>query len=210
MTLLGEEDEVQGTGPQPVIAPSSAAWVAAAVADLPTLLVDHAHCERKAAQTALRFMQQHTDWPRLVLAMSRLAREELVHFERVLAELKARDLVLRPLPSAGYARELFALARPAQQHRTVDELLLCALIEARSHERFVRLARALPDVRLRAFYEDLGVAEARHGGLYVSLAEEAAAPSPREEVQVRLAELSALEAAIVHRPAQPLRMHAGG
>lgn len=193
-----------------IVAPSSAAWVAAAVADLPTLLIDHAHCERKAAQTALRLIQQHTGWARLVEAMSRLAREELVHFERVLGELRARGVALRPLQSAGYAQALFAWIRRAPEHRTIDELLLCALIEARSHERFERLVEAVPDARLRDFYDDLREAEARHGALYVSLAEEAAGESRREEVRGRLAELTSREAEIVHRPDQPLRMHAGG
>lgn len=192
----------------PSVAPSTEAWIAAALADLPTLLIDHAHCERKAAQTALRLVQRHSTWPRLVEAMSRLAREELVHFERVLGQLRARDVSFRPLHSAGYAQALFALVRRDDPlHRTVDELLICALIEARSHERFARLAEVIPDARLRAFYEDLDEAEARHGVLYVGLAEEAAAPAP---VRARLEELAAREAEIVHRPGQPLRMHSGG
>jgi tRNA-(ms[2]io[6]A)-hydroxylase len=199
-------DSMRGALAAPILSRSSDAWVAAALADLPTLLVDHAHCERKAAQTALRLMAQHASWTRLVAEMSRLAREELVHFERVLGELKVRGLVLKPLPSAGYAAELFALVRREPAVRAVDELLICALIEARSHERFARLADAVPDPRLRAFYDDLGEAEERHGALYVRLAQELSASS----VGPRLDELAAREAEIVHRPAQPLRMHAGG
>lgn len=189
---------------------SSEAWLAAAIADLPTLLVDHAHCERKAAQTALRLIQQHTSWARLVETMSRLAREELVHFERVLGELSARGLTLQALPSAGYAQALFALVRRPAVERTVDELLVCALIEARSHQRFVLLAEGAPDPRLRAFYADLGEAEQRHGALYLRLADEAAGDPAAASVRSRLAELSSLEAAIVARPGLPLRMHSGG
>jgi tRNA-(ms[2]io[6]A)-hydroxylase len=201
------------------LAPTSDTWIAAALADLPTLLVDHAHCERKAAQTALRFMAQHADWDALVMPLSRLAREELVHFERVLRELDHRGLPFRSLAAANYAAGLMSALRPAspprtgpgvvrswQGDRTVDEMLCCALIEARSHERFVRLAAATDDSRLRDLYEDLLAAEARHGSLYLELAEEAAGG----DVSERLAALAAHEAQVLARPEQPVRMHAGG
>ncbi len=183
------------------ISASSDAWVAAALADLPTLLVDHAHCERKAAQTALRFLSRYPDREFLTVPMSRLAREELVHFERVMAELRTRKIGFRPLPSAGYAAALFELVKGS-----VDEMLVCALIEARSHERFERLASASTDERLRSFYEELAEAEARHGDLYVGLAESFAGG----DVQMRLEQLTTIEAEIIARPSQPLRMHAGG
>jgi tRNA-(ms[2]io[6]A)-hydroxylase len=197
-----------------VVAPSSQAWVQAALADLGTLLVDHAHCEKKAASTAVRFLFKYPEWARLNAAMSKLAREELLHFDRVLGVLRARGVAYRPLPSAGYAAELFLCVRAGAGAvaRRVDEMLVCALIEARSHERFARLSAALAesadgeDRRLAAFYADLEEAEARHGCLYVELAEEAAGGS----VAARLAELLACEAAIVARAGQPLRMHAGG
>jgi tRNA-(ms[2]io[6]A)-hydroxylase len=195
------------------VAPSSPAWVQAALADVPTLLIDHAHCEKKAASTAVRFLFKYPEWPRLVAAMSKLAREELVHFDRVLRELEARRVPFRGLGAAGYAAALFAAARSDERGRRVDEMLCCALIEARSHERFVRLGEALrraPDdtdaARLADFYDDLAEAEARHGGIYIELAEEAAGG----DVSARLAELTALEGEIVARPRQPLRMHAGG
>ena len=194
----------------PVITRSSNAWVQAALADVSTLLVDHAHCERKAAQTALKFAQHHPERPRMALSMSRLAREELVHYERVMAELKARGIPFGALASARYAQELFALGRKDHEGRQVDELLICALIEARSHERFLRLIEALTDERLRDLYIDLGEAEERHGELYVELAEEVAGAARAGEVAARLAELSSAEDGIVHRARQPLRMHAGG
>lgn len=191
------------------VAPSSESWVRAACADLSTLLVDHAHCEKRAASTAVRYLFKYPDWPALLGAMSRLAREELVHFERVLKELEARGVPFRGLPSGNYAAALFELVRSGDARaRKVDELLCCALIEARSHERFVRLAAALPaeDARLAKFYGELAEAEARHGEIYVELAEEAAGAG----VQARLAELTAAEAGIVARPGQATRMHAGG
>jgi len=187
--------------------PSSDDWVRAACADLGTLLVDHAHCEKRAASTAVRYLFKYPDWPALVLAMSRLAREELVHFERVLKELEARGVPFRGLPSANYAAALFELVRSEDARaRKVDELLCCALIEARSHERFVRLAAAVDDARLAKFYGELAEAEARHGEIYVELAEEAAGGP----VAQRLEQLAAAEGEIVARPGQPTRMHAGG
>jgi tRNA-(ms[2]io[6]A)-hydroxylase len=199
------------------LAPSRPAWVSAALADLPILLVDHAHCERKAAQTALKLLAQHAGWKRAIGPLSRLAREELVHFERVLRELERRGIPFRPLPAAGYGAALLALCRPAsparpdgvpswQGERTVDEMLVGALIEARSHERFVRLAAATDDDRLRTMYQAFLEAEARHGALYLELAEEVAGAAPG----ARLPELAAREDDIIHRPAQPIRMHAGG
>ena len=189
------------------LAPSSDAWVRAACADLDTLLVDHAHCEKRAASTAVRYLFRYPDWPALVGAMSRLAREELVHFERVLKECEARGVAFRGLPSANYAAALFALVRSDDARaRKVDEMLSCALIEARSHERFERLQASVGDARLARFYGELAEAEARHGELYVELAVEAAGG----DVTARLRELAAAEAEIVARPGQPLRMHSGG
>ena len=183
------------------LSPTSESWLRAAAADLPTLLVDHAHCEKKAAHTAVRFLFKYPEWPRLVRELSRLAREELVHFEQVLRELERRGLQLKRLPSANYAAELFRAC-----DGEVDELLACALIEARSHERFVRLAQFIDDEVLRDFYAELARAEERHGEIYVELAQERAG----KDVLQKLRALAAREAEIVARPNQPLRMHAGG
>ncbi len=183
------------------IAPSRPGWVEAALDALPVVLVDHAHCERKAAQTALKLMARHNDQVALQAQLSRLAREELVHFERVLRELAARGLGFGPQSSGGYAAALFA-----QTSEPGDELLCSALIEARSHERFVRLAAVVPDPGLRALYEDLLEAEARHGELYLELY----GSLHRRDPAARLAALAAREDEIVHRPRQPVRMHSGG
>jgi tRNA-(ms[2]io[6]A)-hydroxylase len=202
--------------------PSSSGWIAAACADLetrrPRVLIDHAHCEKKAAAMALRHVDRHADWPGLARRMSRLAREELVHFERVLAELRARKIPFRGLPGASYGTALLAAVRPPTPpparaarstlgDRTVDEMLVCALIEARSHERFERLAAALAGTPLGGLYADLCAAEARHGALYLDLAAEAAGGA---EVAARLGELAAHEADVLERPGLPLRMHSGG
>jgi tRNA-(ms[2]io[6]A)-hydroxylase len=203
------------------LVPTSPSWIEAAVTDLngpsSRLLLDHAHCEKKAAAMALRHIERHALWPRLARRLCRLAREELVHFERVLGELRARKLRFRPLLGPAYGAALFAAVRPtnvkhraaptsSQGDRTVDEMLICALIEARSHERFVRLAEAVGG-DLAKLYADLRDAEARHGELYLTLASEAAGG---EDLSERLAELTALEAEIIARPGMALRMHAGG
>jgi tRNA-(ms[2]io[6]A)-hydroxylase len=188
------------------IRPSRASWVEGALEALPAVLVDHAHCERKAAQTALRFMARFGDQPRLLSQLSRLAREELIHYERVLRELDARGIAFGPQSSGGYAAALFKEAT-----QPGDELLCSALIEARSHERFVRLSEVVPDAGLRVLYEDLLEAEARHGDFYLELYRErthGAEPSAR--LASRLEALCAREDALVHRPRQPLRMHSGG
>ncbi len=174
------------------------------------MLVDHAHCERKAAQTALRFMARFGDQPHLLSQLSRLAREELIHYERVLRELDARGIAFGPQSSGGYAAALFKEAT-----QPGDELLCSALIEARSHERFVRLAEVVPDAGLRALYEDLLEAEERHGILYLEASDRELARGARSRARARtlasrLEALAAREDEIVHRPRQPLRMHSGG
>jgi tRNA 2-(methylsulfanyl)-N6-isopentenyladenosine37 hydroxylase len=197
--------------------PTDPRWVEAALAELPVLLVDHAHCERRAAQTALRHAARWPEWPRLAQRLSRLAREELVHYERVLAELGHRGWPMIPLVAAQYGTLLFDACRPASApasgapagtlgDRTVDEMLVCSLIEARSHERFVCLKERIDDARLADLYDDLLEAEARHGDLYLELATEVA----RGDVGPRRDELAAHEAKVLTRIGQPIRMHAGG
>src|SRR6185436_6633117 len=112
---------------------------------------------------------KYPEWPELVSAMSKLAREELVHFDQVLREMKSRNISFKPLTSANYAAELFAAAKKFGE---LGELIACALIEARSHERFVRLAARVADPQLSDFYRDLAVAEERHGDIYLELAKE--------------------------------------
>jgi tRNA-(ms[2]io[6]A)-hydroxylase len=145
--------------------------------------------------------------------MSRLAREELVHFELVLDELRRRRVRFRGLHASGYAAALMAAVRPPSPSsgswlgdRTVDEMLVCALIEARSHERLALLAGSLAGRPLGDLYARLRDAEERHGAIYLDLAREVAGG----DVGGRLAELAAHEARVVARPRQPLRMHAGG
>jgi tRNA-(ms[2]io[6]A)-hydroxylase len=191
---------------------SSPTWVARAAARPATILLDHAHCEKKAASTAVGFLFRYPEQARLCTVMSRLAREELVHFERVLAELGRRGLPFERQRPSAYGAELYKLLRTHQPARLLDELLVSALIEARSRERFTLLAEALAavDAPLAALYDELGPSEERHAALYVELA--CAVAGEVDQVMARLAALAEREAAIVAAPVptdEDVRLHAG-
>jgi tRNA-(ms[2]io[6]A)-hydroxylase len=169
-------------------------WLPAALADFDRVLVDHAHCEKKAASAAISFLAAFPERTRLVQAMSRLAQEELGHFRQVFDRLLARGLTLGRDPGDPYAQALRKHVRHGQREtRLVDMLLVAALIEARSHERLELLAGALEDEGLRTFYATLAKAEKGHARLFVDLAREA----DPDGVDARLAELAAAEAEIV-------------
>jgi tRNA-(ms[2]io[6]A)-hydroxylase len=188
---------------------TDAAWVEAAMRDLDRVLVDHAHCEMKAASNALSLAARHPESPALVRALTDLAREEIDHFQRVLSVLEARGLTLGPPPVDEYAAALRQAAHATESSRgssarlgaLVDRLLVGALIEARSCERFKLLAAALLDAgeaEIGAFYTELLAAEARHHRSFVDLAVSVAPDSAtRDEVLVRLDELAEREAQIV-------------
>jgi tRNA-(ms[2]io[6]A)-hydroxylase len=179
-------------------------WIACALGDLDALLVDHAHCEKKAAGTAVNLIFRYPQHAFLHRPLSTLAREELKHFEAVLERLEARGSGLRPQRPAAYAGRLRKATRAHEPARLLDTLLCCALIEARSCERFQILAGALEDPELSRFYTELLADEARHHGIYVDLAAQLA---PRE-ARGRLRELAALEAEVLaDAPALP-RLHA--
>jgi tRNA-(ms[2]io[6]A)-hydroxylase len=182
------------------------AWAAAAVHDIDRVLLDHAHCEMKAASNALSLAARHPHDAELVLALTSLAREEIDHFQRVLLLLSARGVALSPPPVDAYAAELRRAAQNAQRDpglaAVVDRLLVGALIEARSCERFKLLADATAghaDVaELHSLWSELLAAEARHYRTFVDLAVRAAG-GDRPRVTERLAHLALLEGEIVGR-----------
>src|SRR5262245_7557885 len=187
-------------------APTGPAWTRCAIAGLDELLVDHAHCEKKAAGTALNLIFRHPRHAHLLDPLSKLAREELVHFELVLALLRARGVAFAAQKPAPYAGRLRAATRGEDPARLVDALLCSALIEARSCERFALLVDAVSDAALRDFYAGLHAAEARHQRVYVELAQSFA---PRAELLARHRELAEVEAAILAQTPLAARMHAG-
>jgi tRNA-(ms[2]io[6]A)-hydroxylase len=171
---------------------TDARWLPQALAAFDRVLVDHAHCEKKAAASAMALVSAYPDDAQLVARLARLAAEELRHFRQVHDLLVARGLPLGRDPGDPYAQELLALCRTGARERRTDRLLVSALIEARSCERLSLLAEALPDPPLRAFYARLARAEAGHHALFADLAL-ARDPGARP----RVAELAEAEARIV-------------
>jgi len=191
-------------------APSSDAWLEQAIAQPELVLIDHAHCERKAAGVALQLMFRYQSDEELAGALSPLAREELEHFEQVLRMLQARGQALRPLAAPPYGASLAKQVRRDEPQRRLDSFLVAGLIEARSHERMALLAAHSPDPELRGLYGELVASEARHFGLYWMLAEKGFG---REATVARLQELAAAEVAALQgvlETAVAVRMHSFG
>ncbi len=183
---------------------TSQQWLQQAISNPIEVLIDHAHCERKAAGAALQMMFRYLCEPGLSEVLSPLVREELEHFERVLAILKSRGHYLEPLPAPPYGAALSKKIRPIEPERMLDCFLVAGLIEARSHERMSLLAAYSPDQELANLYRDLLDSEARHFCLYWKLAEE------RYEKQVilgRLKVLARFEAEILDDLHPHPRMH---
>ncbi|GAB3271857.1 tRNA-(ms[2]io[6]A)-hydroxylase [Parahaliea aestuarii] len=181
------------------------AWVDWALEHPELLLVDHANCEKKAASTALNLMYRYTDQPKLLNKLSRLAREELRHFEQVIAIMGRRGVDYPQISAARYAGGLREQVRRAEPGRLVDTLLVGAIIEARSCERFAAIAPEL-DEELGSFYLSLLKSESRHFLDYLQLARGIASP---EEVEGRLALLLETERALVESPDVEFRFHSG-
>lgn len=170
------------------------AWVHQAIAHLDTILLDHSHCERKAAGVALNLMFRYPSYDKLVRQLTAIAREELEHFELVNQWLDKRGIAMGPLPAPPYGATLNAQIRRNEPERILDTLLVSALIEARSHERLGLLAQHCPDAELASFYRILMASEARHYGIYWVLAN---TYCDKAAAQARLAELSAIESEIL-------------
>ena len=185
-------------------ASTPAAWVEDALSHLPELLLDHANCEKKAASSALALMFAYAEDAPLALTLSRLAREELRHFEQVLQALGVLGVSYARQRPGRYASELRAMLRTAEPGRKLDLLLTAALIEARSAERFELLAPRVP-APLTHLYGELASSEARHFELYVELAREAAP----EQWQGRLDVLASREAQLATTAGRLLRFHSG-
>jgi len=185
-------------------APTPSAWVVAAVSRWPEVLVDHANCEKKAASTALALIFAYPEDAPLSVALSRLAREELRHFEQVQRAMTALNVPFQRQRPGRYGAGLRAHVRTSEGGRKLDLLLTGALIEARSCERFRLLAPRL-NAPLSALYEQLTHSESRHFELYVNFARSLAP----DEWRGRLAWLAEREAELVTEPDEQLRFHSG-
>jgi tRNA-(ms[2]io[6]A)-hydroxylase len=182
-----------------------ASWVDWALSNPEILLIDHANCEKKAAATALNLMYRYAGNHTLLNKMSRLAREELRHFEQVIAIMQQRGIEYPQISASRYAGGLRKSMRNTEPGRMVDTLLVGAIIEARSCERFARLVPVLDD-NLAQFYASLLKSESRHFKDYLQLAKTA---SSSEEVQERLEVLLAAERGLIEEPDREFRFHSG-
>jgi tRNA-(ms[2]io[6]A)-hydroxylase len=189
-------------------APTPAAWVDAACVHWRELLVDHANCEKKAASSALALIFAYPEDEALCAALSRLAREELRHFEQVLQIMRRLQVSFERQRPGRYGAGLRAALRAHEPARKLDLMLAAALIEARSCERFALLAPRLPHP-LGAFYARLQQAEARHFELYLRLAQRANGDGDGASLQARLRQLAAVEAELISASDEQLRFHSG-
>jgi tRNA-(ms[2]io[6]A)-hydroxylase len=175
-------------------------WLPLALAHFDQVLVDHAHCEKKAAANALSMLQSYPEVPGLPAQMARLAREESAHLARVLSMMETRGLSLTKDGGDPYAQGLQVFIRTPFEARRVDRLLVAAIIEARSCERLALLSQGLVDAQLKRFYAELAQSEAGHQELFVRLALQVA---DEDDVQGRLEMLLREEAKLLQR--LPLR-----
>jgi len=183
---------------------SSERWLAQVERHLDEVLIDHAHCEKKAAGVAMNMIFHYVEDEELCREMTEIVREELEHFHMVLDLLRQRGVPFRRLAPSNYGSQLHQLVRKQEPQRAIDRLLVASLIEARSCERFSLLRDHLADRDLADFYGSLFESEARHHTTYVRLAKHYGS---EEEVRRRLEELSAAEAEIIQRGDERPRMH---
>ncbi len=180
-------------------------WIEQVDHDLPSILIDHAHCEKKAAGSAMNLLFAYgAARPAICRELSAIVVEELDHFRQVLDRLDARGILYQPLKPAHYGRRLNDLVRKGEPQRAIDRMLVAALIEARSCERFSLLRDHIQDQPLADFYSSLFESEARHHSTYVQMAAHFDQP---DVIHRRLEELAADEAQIIREGDVLPRMH---
>lgn len=187
--------------------PTDPRWADIAEKNLADILIDHAYCEQKAASSCISLIIQYPDRERLVEVLTPVVAEEWAHFERVLDEMKKRGIRLGPARKDEYVNQLYQHVRKGgrREDPLIDKLLICALIEARSCERFKMLWKELTDPDLQKFYYELMVSEAGH---YVNFIELAREYGPRAQVDQRWQEFLQIEARIIESlGVRPDRVH---
>lgn len=180
-------------------------WIEHAVNEQEVLLIDHANCEKKAANTALNLMFRHVEDFAFLHSLSKLAREELRHFEQVIEIMEARGIEYQVLEASRYAGGLRKLVRSSGDGRLVDTLIIGAFIEARSCERFAALEPFL-DPELAAFYHSLLRSEARHYRNYLAFAQKVAGD---QGISARIELVRSKEAELISSPDPQFRFHSG-
>jgi len=187
--------------------PTDPRWIDLATLSMDDILNDHAYCEQKAALVCISLIQLHSDKPELVEALAPIVSEEWGHFRLVLAEMKKRNIALQAQRKDEYVNALskFKLKGGTPKDRLVDRLLICALIEARSCERFRILSEGLAEQRMRAFYHKFMVSEAGHYRLFLDLAKNYL---PENQVKMRWQFwLDTEKKVLQHLPLRGDRMH---
>ena len=183
---------------------SSENWLELALSNPIEILIDHAHCERKAAGVAIQLMFRYPSEPDLAEVLSPIAREELEHFEKILFLLKDLGHSLKALKPPPYGAELAKCVRKEEPYRMLDSFLIAGLIEARSHERLSLLALNSENKSFKILYESLLESEARHFGIYWKLAQ---TKFSKNETNKRLEELSEIESEILSQTFALPRIH---
>jgi tRNA-(ms[2]io[6]A)-hydroxylase len=179
-------------------------WIEEALRQPELMLIDHANCEKKAASTALNMIYRYVDKHDLLQQMSKLAREELRHFEQVIGIMKKRGVAYTQLSSSRYAGGMHKAVRSHEPAKLTDSLIVGAFIEARSCERFAKLAPHLDD-ELRDFYLSLLKSESRHFEGYLKLASKYSDDS----IESRVAEFASIERGLIEDPDPEFRFHSG-
>lgn len=187
--------------------PTPHAWITEASNRIPEMLLDHANCELKAASTALGFLYRYPDRSVLAQHMSRLAREELRHFEQVRRIMQELEIPFERLSASRYAGALRDVVRDEEPCKLLDLLLVGALIEARSCERFAKIAPRLPG-KLGRFYAGLLSSEARHFEQYIAFARDECEIG-EDEINERLVDLKRIEASLITEADAQFRFHSG-
>jgi tRNA-(ms[2]io[6]A)-hydroxylase len=180
------------------------AWVDSALQNQDLLLIDHAHCEKKAAGNAISIISRYPQHASLMQKLSRIAREELRHFEMVIALLAKRQIKFISLSGSRYFKVLLQSAYSHDPARLVDSLIICAFIEARSCERFGKIAPYLDD-KLKDFYQSLLQAEARHAADYLMLAKQ----YTDQSLEPRIHYFAKIEQDLILSPDTEFRFHSG-
>jgi tRNA-(ms[2]io[6]A)-hydroxylase len=180
------------------------AWLERAVREPAVLLIDHANCEKKAAATAMNLLYRYVERAELLSKMSQLAREELLHFEQVVALMQELGIAYTPLGPSRYAAGLRTHLRTHEPAKLVDTLIVGAYVEARSCERFATLLPHL-EPRIARFYGSLLRAEARHFQDYLSLARLYA----DDDITARIAWFRPIERELIESPDREFRFHSG-